>query len=227
MYLYNYSYYYYNGSYQAEKIHEWEFLYQAVDKAWVYRLDVTDQYGNVLYSTYYSEFIPSDNGFTPSGTIVDPSVIDEIYSETILGYTADGNPIYEIAYWVTEDASPYTKETQSDGTVFYHKNGVGYLEVTQKYGEKYYVRARKVTMSDGSTQIYCFLRGAVIRPNDIHNEAIINKYVSVSGNKVTISADFLNTFEDRYYYYAIAIYTNWSSIQFTYYELESLFLMAK
>ena len=101
------------------------------------------------------------------------------------------------------------------------------MEVTQKYNNKYYVRARKVTMSDGSTQIYCFLRGAVIRPRDIHNDTIMDKYVSVSGNKVTISADFLNTFEDRYYYYAIAIYTNWSSIQFTYYELESLFLMAK
>lgn len=229
MYLYEYgSYYYYDGSYQAEKLNEWEFLYQAVDKAWVYRLDVTDQYGNILYSTYYSEFIPSDNGFVPSGTIVDPSVIEEIYSETILGYTADGNPIYEIAYWVTEDASPYTKETQSDGTVFYHKNGVGYLEVTQKYGNKYYVRARKVTMNDGSTQIYCFLRGAVIRPRDIHNDTIMDKYVSVSGNKVTISADFLNTIEERdYYNYVIYLYTNWSSIHFTYYELESLFLMAK
>ena len=213
-------------SYQNQKIDEWQFNNTATDKAWVYRLETVNDEGYIEYY-YYSEFIPSDTGFTPSGEMVDPSIIGDVYNETLLGYTASGEPLYEVAYWVTGDESPYTREEQADGTVFLHKNGVGYLEITEKYG-KYYVRARKVTALDGSTEIYCFLRGAVIDADDIQGN-LMDSYLYVTDNKITLTEEFLdaaassnkNEMSIRFYL------SNYGYMYLDYYILESLFMMAE
>ena len=219
----------YKYSYEYQKLDEWSFNNQATDKAWVYMVEITDEYGDVIDYVYYSEFIPSDLGFTPSGDIVDPSIIGEVYSKTILGYTKEGYALYEIAYWVTGDESPYTRETMSDGTVFVHKDGVGYLEVTEKYGYKYYVRARKVTMDDGSTEIYCFLRGAVLRADHLHDsDELLKDYISYEGNKLTISEDFLQLIKDKSYNDIFRVYIeHYGNVWFDYYQLQSLFMMAE
>lgn len=227
-YLYNDYKYYDEYCYLDQRLDEWDFNYQATDKAWVYMVEVYDEYGNYVETVYYSEFIPTDLYFIPSGNVVDPSIIGDVYSTTLFGYTAEGYPMHEVAYWVVGDDSPYTREVQSDGTVFLHKNGVGYLEVNQN-GYNYYVRARKVTLTDGTTAIYCMLRGAVIRPYYLYGDDLMDKYVTYTENSVTISAEFLELITSKHNT-ALSILVNgsfYSDLHFDYYELESLFMIAQ
>ena len=218
------------NSYSYAKISEWSFNSQALDKVWYYL--VADEENGVY--TYYTEFIPSDTGFTPAGEVVDASqIVGESYSEVLLGYTKDGLPIYEVAYYITpDDTLTWTEEVQADGTVFLHKNGTGYLKVTEKYGT-YYVKARKVKMADGSDQIYCFLRSGSFTGNESngYTNDIIGRYIKVEGNKVTLKKEFLdvakcnnrNEFYLRVEYY----YQNggWNSVYIDYYTLDSLFMI--
>lgn len=214
------------GTYNDEKLNEYEFNNMTLDKVWYYV--VVDEYDN---RTYYTEFIPSDSGFTPSGSMINPEDIEGyIYNQTLLGYTPDGDALYEYVYYVTADStvSDLTQETQADGTVFLHKNGVGYLKVTEN-GSNYYVRARRVNMSNGTTQIYCFLRRGVLIGDEVNESTngLFNNLLSYSGNKLTISADFLaatagnnkndfyiDVYRDGYYYTYL-----------DYYKIESLFML--
>ncbi len=218
--------------FQNQKIDEWSFQNMALDKVWYYVVEDDD--GNL---TFYTEFIPSDAGFAPAGDVVDPDTIDGwCYGETLLGYTADGDPLYEYAYYINEDSESftYTAETQDDGTIFYHRNGAGYLRVESDDGP-YYVRARKVTNQDGSTQIYCFLGTAMLSSTDVEEDAsgVMNQFVTVDGNEVTISRDFLEIAAygdyDRdvlwlrvYYGEKDGYYT---TVYFDYYRLAALFQM--
>lgn len=231
MYRYDSSDYYWwwNNTYLGAKISEEEFNYVALDKAWFYAV-IDSETGD---ETYYTEFIPSDYGFTPSGDTIDPSEIKHIYDteRTLLGYTADGDALYEISYYVeVEDTTEWTEETQADGTVFLHKNGAGYLEVTEKNGEKYYVKARKVTMADGSEQIYCFLLKGVLVGTEIGDfvQETLNGYITYSGNTITITPEFFeiaknNNRNEFYVYFS----TDRNSIKLTYYKLEALFVLAE
>ena len=195
---------------------------------------VEDDDGNL---TFYTEFIPSDAGFAPTGDVVDPDSIDGwCYGETLLGYTADGDCLYEYAYYINEDSESftYTAETQDDGTIFYHRNGAGYLRVESDDGP-YYVRARKVTNQDGSTQIYCFLGTAMLSSTDVEEDAsgVMNQFVTVDGNKVTVSRDFLeiaaygdynrNVLWLKVYYGEKDGY--YTTVYFDYYRLAALFQM--
>ena len=221
--------------YQYGKIDESKFNNLALDKVWYYRVDEIvegdKEYGNVN-STYYTEFIPSDYGFAPAGDVIDPSMITgEYYSETLLGYTADGNPIYEVAYYVSAEGSPkWDVEEQDDGTFFLHKNGAGYLMVIENNGT-YYVKARKVEMADGTTQIYCFLRNGRLTGSEIdkYTENALDEYIFAEGNKLTITEEFLeiaknnnrNEFSIKVEY-GNENYSNYEYID--YYMLESLFM---
>ena len=218
------------NSYEHVKINEWEFNNQALDKVWYYL--VVDKENQTR--TYYTEFIPSDYGFTPSGDVVDEKEITgEMYSEVLLGYTADGLPIYEVAYYTTPDTTTeWTEEVQADGTVFLHKNGTGYLKVTEKYGT-YYVKARKVEMADGSTQIYCFVRSGRLTGSEVnqYGDNLLGEYLISNGNKLTITEEFLEIAanNNRNEFYIDVEYGQeneyWNSITLKYYQLESLFML--
>ena len=218
--------------FEEQKISQSKFESMALDKVWYYVVEDDD--GNL---TFYTEFIPSDAGFAPSGEEVDPDSIDGwCYEETLLGYTADGDPLYEYAYYINEDSESftYTTETQADGTIFYHRNGAGYLRVESEDGP-YYVRARKVTNQDGSTQIYCFLGTAMLTSDDVNEDAngVMSQYVTMDGNEVTISRDFLEiaAYGDydrdvlwfRVYYGEKDGY--YDTVWFDYYRLAALFRM--
>ena len=236
MYRYDGSYWYNSAKpYQQEKISEWEFNNLALDKVWYYRVDVTtrDEFGyNSVNSTYYTEFIPSDYGFAPAGDVIDPSMINgEYYSETLLGYTADGDPIYEVAYYVSAaDAPEWDVEPQDDGTYFLHKDGVGYLMVIENEAT-YYVKARKVEMADGTTQIYCFLRNGRLTGSELNNytENALDEYIFAEGNKLTITEEFLeiakNNNKNEFSVTVRYGNENYSDYEYIdYYMLESLFM---
>ncbi len=217
--------------YNEAKISQSEFENLALDKVWYYL--VVDEENDT--HTYYTEFIPSDYGFTPSGNVIDESeIIGQLYSEVLFGYTADGLPLYEVAYYVTteEDTSDWTEEVQADGTVFLHKNGTGYLKVTENYGT-YYVKARKVEMADGSTQIYCFVRSGKLTGSEIneYTDTFLDKYITVEDNKVTITKEFLEIAanNNRNEFYVAISYgiedSYWNRVDIDYYQLESLFML--
>lgn len=188
------------GSFCDRYLNEWDFNNQALSKVWYYV--VIDRYTGE--ARYYTEFIPSDYGFTPSGIeVYEWEISGDLYSQTLLGYTADGNPMYEYAYWVNEssDNFEYTTEVQSDGTVFYHKDGKGYLKVTSKYGQVYYVEARKVTNADGTSEILCFLMGPHLTGNETSSyaeEVRNSKYIQIKGNTVTIKKNMVNGILNEY-----------------------------
>ena len=236
MYRYNsgaYHYWWANTTYQSAKLTKDEFENAALDKEWCYKV-FNSESGE---ETYYSKFIPSDLGFTPVDEITDPSFIfDKDYSETLLGYTADGMALYEISYYVQPDdeGAEWTEEEQDDGTVFLHKNGIGYLKVTEKNGI-YYVRARKVEMEDGSSNIYCFLRTGCLIGGEIGDfvGTALDGYVTVSLNTITITEEFLEVAKnnDRNEFYVMFseydIHTDFIgySLRLDYYMLESLFML--
>ena len=225
-YQYDWDYYGYSDSYRDVRLSQYQFNNQAIDKVWYYMVEDP----NNGEKTYYTEFIPSDYGFAPSGSIVDPDTITgSLYNTTLLGYTANGEALYEVAYYMTEGSSSfdYTVEEQADGTVFYHVDGVGYL----KDQAGYYVRARKVTMQDGTTGIVCFIRGAYIRDDVLNNydHDFMDAYVSVGWNTVTIQEEFLEiagyaktNFNLRIEYTYDSGY--WNYEYFDYYMLETCFM---
>lgn len=229
--MYRYDSHYWSdlNSYEYVKINEWEFNNQALDKVWFYL--VVDEKNQT--STYYTEFIPSDYGFTPSGEVVDESKIpEEMYSEVLLGYTSDGLPLYEVAYRVTPDTTDWTQEPQADGTVFLHKDGTGYLKVTEKYGT-YYVKAHKVKMADGSEQIYCFVRSGRLTGSEVsqYGDNLFDEYLYAEGNKITFTEQFrdIAANNNRNEFYVEVQYGNenhyWNSVRINYYQLESLFML--
>ena len=55
----------------------------------------------------------------------------------------------------------------------------------------WYVRARKVTALDGSSYIMCILADTHIDERDVVSDSIIDKYIKVNGNTITISKEFL------------------------------------
>ena len=217
--------YWWSGSFVDERLNEYAFEDTSVDKEWIYMLEISDEYGNVEHR-YFAEFIPSDLGFSTVGEEIYPEIPDD-YSQTLLGYTADGYALYEISYYVEVEGegSDYTAEAQSDGTVFLHKNGVGYLKVTEN-GTNYYVRARKVTQEDGSEEIYCFLKGAVIDADDLEDTT---DFVTISDNKITFSAELLEAAKssNRNEMYIRFWVNGWGDMHLNYYQLEALFEIAE
>jgi hypothetical protein len=149
----------------------------------------------------------------------------------ILGYTADGNPLYEVAFYLNEGTTEfeYTVEEQDDGTVFYHVDGAGYLKDQQGY----YVRARKVTLNDGSTAIVCAIRSAVIYDDvaNSYDNDWFDDYVIVDGNTITFTEEFLELAAKAKTRFSFQFYTRdyqdyyWNSYYFNYYELETLFML--
>ena len=87
-------------------------------------------------------------------------------------------------------------------------------------------------MQDGSTEIYCFLRGASFRgDSDEFAEDILKEYYTVDGNKITISKDILDlAYNKNDFHIEIIIkngdsYTYYWDLDWNYYEFESLFLL--
>ena len=224
------------GTYEGSKLSEDKFNETALNKVWFYAVESTDSKKEEL--TYYTEFIPSDYGFTPSGEKLEVNPEDMYgtpYSTTLLGYTAEGSALYEVAFYVgTEDeGSEWENAEQIDAnTYFLHKNGTGYLKVVEKYGT-YYVRATKVQMADGTYAIYCSLRSGVLFGNEIGDYAkeALEGYVNLDENKVTFTKEFLEIAKNNNrneFYISLSINTSSGSIMYltlTYYQLESLFLL--
>lgn len=214
------------------KLTEDEFNNQALDKVWYYV--VIEENGS---KTYYSEFVPSDFGFTPKNEVDPSTIIGSMDSQTLLGYTANGLPLYEEVYIIeASDDADWTRVTQDDGTVFCHKNGMGYLEVTEKSGAKYYVRAREFEMANGSKQVYCFLQSGKITGSEANNYVsnYFDGYLTVQGNKLTMTEKFLEVVNgnNKNEFYIQVYIANpgdtdgyYNSYYINGYEIETFFMM--
>ena len=233
-----YEYYLKDYSYYLEaRIPEYEFKNQALDKVWYYVVKDSEK----GIETYYSEFVPSDFGFTPKNEI-DPSVIEGRFErETLLGYTAEGLPIYELLYFIetSGDADWDVKTVTVDGKSFkfHHKNGMGYLEVNEKH-ETYYVKARLVEMADGTEQIFCFIASGKITGSEANDYVsdYFDGYLTVEGNKLTITEEFLEVVNgNNKNEFFIEIYVGgledpdsyYNSYRIDGYRIETFFMMDK
>ena len=173
------------------------------------------------YTRYYKKFIPGEffvmyeeifNVWFP-GTV---SV-----HQTHLGYDKSGNDVYELWYYVDEslDSSVET-ETLSDGSVFYHIDGIGYVKIANT---STYIKAFRIEKSDGSTEVVCTLTDAYIRDYHLSEFGYFKDYISYTDNKVVIPAEMLDFMYRIPVWCYFEIGTNGPTLHFDYYTLKAYF----
>ena len=206
------------GCYWCASIDEDQFINSSFDKVWYY--EVCDKYENLI--GYYERFGISDEGFVPENQIYElPNGMKE--SKTFLGYTTDGNMIWEISLYV-ESASgkEYTVETQPDGTVFYHVDGIGYLK--DQSGR--YIPAYKMLNTKGEYEIVCRIHSAYVQDEYSYYPSVLDAYVDVNiGNGyITITPELLEVARANRNYFFIRLYVEGlGEIELNYDILEALF----
>ena len=212
-----YELWYGRGCYWCASIGEDEFRDTSLDKVWYYEL--VDEYENVY--GYYSKFSIGENGLIPENQVFEHPDGEKI-NRAFLGYTADGRMLYEISFYVQSAAGKnYTAETQADGTVFYHVDGIGYLK--DQSGR--YVPAYKMLNSKGEYEIVCRIHSAYISEKYVNYAGVLDAYVdfSIGGSYVTFSPDLLEVAEANRSQFKIQIYTNSSEVEIGYDLLDALF----
>ena len=183
---------------------------------------VEDEYGNMHY---YSKFHPSDKYFEVSDE-VDPEYIPDTYNSEVIGYTEEGRAVVEIWFYVDEsnpDNEDMTVITLSDGSLFYHINGQGYI----KFGENKYIRAVIITDDEGNTSALCIIRRAFVREEQINGSDMFERYLSFNGvNKVVIPNELIEIMASSYGECYFVIETNQGDFRFDYYSLADAFARA-
>lgn len=207
-----------DGCYWCASISEDEFVNSSLDKIWYY--EVYDENGN-LYG-YYSQFSVSDNGFVPQNQLYE-LVDGALQRRVFLGYTTDGYKLYEVTVSVQSAAGKnYTTETQADGTVFYHVDGIGYLK--DQSGR--YIPARKMLNANGEYEIVCRIHSAYLSENYVNLPGVLDAYVDVEiGNAyMTISPELLEIAKANRNTFKITLSIEYyGEVEINYYTLESLF----
>ena len=217
-------------SYTWERMSEEQFEKEALNTVWYFMVENT----STGERTFYNDYIPSDTGFAPAGDIIDEgSIIGTFKEQNLLGYTAEGYPLYEMYYIADPDAenSGWNEEVIDEKTVFLQKSGVGYLQIKESQAN-YYVKAHKVSMSDGSEQIYCNIDEAVLYGSEANgnNAPFFGEYIIADGRTLTFTADFLELIRgnnrNNFYIDVNLADPNASwTLSLSYYDIESFFMM--
>ena len=220
--------YYYNNvyySYQNQKITEDDFNSEAAELLWAYMAvdpatGATKYYGKIDfdYDSNGDAFVvlTEELAEAPNYTDCESYQFDE--------KTADGWTVWEISYYEISEEE-WTITELDDGTVFYEKDGEGYL----KGQDGYYVYARRIYDWDtDESYIVCELDRAYLDTDDIKQMGIMDEYFVLNDAKtmLTISKDLLDLIpeecRDDFYIY---INTGYGDEEISYYELEGLFML--
>ena len=208
-----------HGCYWCSSISQYEFNETSRDKVWYYR--VVDANGNIL--GHYTEFTVTEAGIVPQNETSEGIGV-EINNSILLGYTPEGNAVYEISFWVDSAAEKtYTTETLSDGTVFYHVDGIGYLK--DQAGR--YIPARKMLAANGEYEIVCRIHSAYVTDGNLNYPGVLDAYAEfkVGGNYITISPELLEIAKANRSWFSLEIYVhNSGTVEINYDILETLFL---
>ena len=147
-------------------------------------------------------------------------IVGEIIEDKI-GQTADGLTVVAVTVRYFDPQSVVATE-QADGTVLYtYEGGESYL----KAQDGYYVRVREVVVGEnGETEIVCDLARAYVDDETLADMGAFDKYFTVDGNKVTISADIFELINDENRWdFCIEIQTKNGNCTLDYFRLIEMF----
>ncbi len=211
--------------YRAVAITEEAFTQTSRDLVWYYEVYNPDTFER----SYYTEFIPSDYGFTPAGKQLSESELGSgsYTTRTLLGHTPDGDELYEVAFYTETSANkPWTTVTQDDGTVFYHVDGKGYLRTQTNM----YVPARQIKNQDGSTEIVCMIRGAFVHDDYLkENVNLLSDFYRLENGDMTLvlTPELLEFAKHNRSSFYVSFRVNGNSEDFDCDRLEALFKAAE
>ena len=221
----------YDHGYEYAKMDADSFYSETADRVYYYL--VIDNEGN---ETYYTDVEYVDYYNIIVDGLIDFEDISGIrYYDYFYGYTSEGYQVYELIYYVQP---AWEMIPQSDGTVYLHLDGKGYLQI-QENGGTYYVPARLIEGVNGADdEIICFIAsGSFTSSETVHIDNYYEGYIDVNGNEITISKaffDFIKNSDTDKNDFNISIslldksYENASSkyCYISYYELETFFMIA-
>ncbi len=206
---------YYYG-YMNQRIDEDTFIRNMAENYWCYA--IKDANGNwECYKEYTVESVDGRDVFVMVEPIGTADTIEYSYE---IGTDADGNTVYEIGAFILNEDEIEVYEFDDD-TVLYVRGGDGFL----KGQDGYYVAANIVYYDDGSVGADCYkLERAMIDGNMIGELGLLDAYITVDGNTITISPELLDAIKDYSYDFEFVIDTSNNSYWFDYYDLETLFM---
>lgn len=176
-----------------------------------------EEYGDYRY---YEKFIPGDY-ITPFEEVFDVTIPND-HNKTTLGYDKNGNQVYEIWYYIDSSLdSDVEEKTLSDGSVFYHINGIGYVKIV---GTSTYVKAFDVELNDGTTEVVCTIYRAYVEDYHLSNYNFFKDYISYTEYSVVIPRELLDIMKTMPDYCYFSLNTHNGDIRFDYYTLESYFM---
>ncbi len=194
-----------------------------------------EEFKNMMYSTeriycvwddeygayrYYEKFIPGQYFEVYEENT--EFVLPQSYNETVLGYTEDGQTVYEIWYYVDETMTTDIETTTlPDGDVFYHINGMGYIKLADV---DVYVRAVLVEDSEGNIEPVCLIRKTYINDWYLREYDVFEEYISNTGYSVVIPLEMLDIMSDMYRDAYFQIHTSAESYRFDCTTLETYFI---
>jgi len=221
----------YDQGYEYVKMDADCFYSETADRVYYYLViddeDNETYYTDVEYVDYYNIIV--------DGLIDFEDISGICYNDYFYGYTSEGYQVYELIYYVQP---AWEMIPQSDGTVYLHLDGKGFLQIQENDGT-YYVPARLIKGVNGADdEIICFIAsGSFTSSETVHIDNYYEGYIDVNGNEITISKDFFdfikNSDTDKNdFNLSISLldksYENASSkyCHISYYELETFFMIA-
>ena len=199
-------------SYMSQRIDESEFLRNMADNVWCYAIKNADD----IWECYKEITFENDAAIlmSPCGTAT------EVEYANWVGTDANGNDVYEIGAFIFNENEIEVTEFD-DGTILYTRYGDGFLMGQ----DGYYVPANIVYYEDGSIGADCYtLQRAVIPGYQIGVLGLLDEYITISGNTVTVDPEMLDVMADYCYEFEFIVETEYNSYYFGYYELENMFM---
>ncbi len=213
--LENYYYSYYN-----QRIPEKQFNEMFSTKLLCYR--VWDEAANAYKYYRKCDFVTNERG--EDVPVLSEEFTMDIIGELVedkIGYTAEGLVVQAVTVRYLDPKSVVITE-QTDGTVLYtYDGGKSYL----KAQDGYYVRVREVTVNEnGETELICDLDRAYVDSGALNDMGAFNKYFTVEGNNLTISADIFELInDDNRWDFRIEIYVGNDWVTLDYNRLIEMF----
>ena len=222
---FEYSDFIYYQSYNNAKMSEDEFIYNNGQQIYYFYTEINGE------KTYYKSYNPSDDGIILGDTIAYEDLEGLYYYENgCIGWTDEGYAVYEIVHIKIDDEA-WEITAQDDGTVFYYRDGVGYLRVQERY-TACYVRASLVE-NNGDMEVLCHIRSGKLTGSEANNyvDTYFSDLLNINGSEITITEQFFEAIEMDYldkFYLQLHFYDSTDSgygfaYDIDYYELMALF----
>ena len=182
---------------------------------------------------YYTSYNPTDDGIVLGDTIAEEDLEGLYdYARGCIGWTYEGYPVYEIVH-IKIDNEAWEITEQDDGTVFYYRDGVGYLRVEEN-DAVCYVRASLVETDNGK-RVVCHIKSGKLTGSEANYyiDSYFSNLLNINGSEITITKQFFEAIEMDYLdkFYLQLVFSNESNpdswlydYSLDYYEIQTLFI---